>query len=393
VLATETLVGDRYRLGEIIGRGGGADVFRADDLTTGGSVAVKVLRAATPTDLRRFESAADTLRRLDHHAIVRMHDDGEHDGVPYLVLDLVDGDSLATKLHRGPMPEDEVRALAARLAGALAYAHSLGVVHRDVKPGNVLFDEHDDAHLTDFGIARLTDATAITSTGFVIGTAAYLAPEQVTGSGAVPASDVYALGLVILEALTGEREYPGSPSESAIARLQRAPEIPATVSPALARQLAAMTDAEPDKRPSAAAVAQAFGDDSVPRDATAVMPVASDATVAIPIATAAAIETNEVATSEPARSVPARSVPAASTGRAIDRRALVGVLVVGAIVLLLLLGNAFGGSGGPTAPATADTTTTVVAVTNAPTTVATTTTTVKRGPDKHGKGGQNGNGD
>ena len=231
MLATETTVGDRYRLGPLLGRGGGADVFQADDLTTGRPVAVKVLRGASATDLRRFEYEAETLRRLDHPAIVRMCDDGEHEGVPYLVLDLVDGESLATRLENGPLPDDEARAMGARLAGALAYAHSLGVVHRDVKPGNVLFDEAGAAHLTDFGIARLTDMTAITSTGFVIGTAAYLSPEQVTGSVATPASDVYALGLVILEALTGERAYPGAPSEAALARLQRSPEIPAAVPP------------------------------------------------------------------------------------------------------------------------------------------------------------------
>ena len=206
MLATETIVGDRYRLGEILGRGGGADVFHAEDLTTGRPVAVKVLRGATSTDLRRFECEAETLRRLDHPAIVRMCDDGEHDGVPYLVLDLVDGESLATRLQRGPLSENEVRAMGVRLASALASAHSLGVVHRDVKPGNVLFDRAGDAHLTDFGIARLTDMTAITSTGFVIGTAAYLAPEQVTGEGLTPASDDLALGsLILLEALTGER--------------------------------------------------------------------------------------------------------------------------------------------------------------------------------------------
>lgn len=387
MLATQTVVGDRYRLGEIIGRGGGADVFRADDLRSGRPVAVKVLRAATSTDLRRFECEADTLRRLDHPAIVRMCDRGEHDGVPYLVLDLVDGESLATRLERGPLPEDEARAVGARVAGALAYAHSLGVVHRDVKPGNVLFDHHGDVHLTDFGIARLTDATAITSTGFVIGTAAYLAPEQVTGAGALPASDVYALGLVILEALTGERAYPGSPSESAVARLQRAPEIPATVSPALATRLAAMTDADPEHRPSASSIAEALAVDTVPDDATSILPVASDATVAIPIA--AALPNPSVATAPNASATAASGYRAATAHRPSSRRSLIAALVVGVLLLLLLLGTAFSGDGGPTAPATADTTTTVT--TAPPTTVAATTPAPgpakKKPPDKGGKGG------
>jgi serine/threonine protein kinase len=207
VLATDTVLGGRYRLGPIIGRGGGADVHRADDLDTGRPVAIKVLRSATPDDLHRFEQEGQTLARLDHPAIVRMCGGGDHDGVPYLVLDLIDGEPLSTVLLRGPLDEDHVARIGGVLAEALAHAHAIGVVHRDVKPGNVLFDGDGNVHLTDFGIARLTDVTAITATGFVIGTAAYLAPEQVNGDGATPASDIYALGLVLLEALTGERAY------------------------------------------------------------------------------------------------------------------------------------------------------------------------------------------
>ena len=230
MLATETVLGGRYRLGPIIGRGGGADVFQADDLDTGRPVAIKVLRAVSPDDLHRFEQEGQTLARLDHPAIVRMCGGGDHDGVPYLVLDLIDGEPLSAVLLRGPLAEADVVRIGAVLADALAHAHEIGVVHRDVKPGNVLFDRSGDVHLTDFGIARLTDVTAITATGFVIGTAAYLAPEQVTGDGATPASDVYALGLVLLEALTGERAYDGSASEAALARLHRAPEVPSTAS-------------------------------------------------------------------------------------------------------------------------------------------------------------------
>lgn len=389
MLATETIVGDRYRLGAILGRGGGADVFHADDLTTGRPVAVKVLRSASASDLRRFEFEAETLRRLDHPAIVRMRDDGEHEGVPYLVLDLVDGESLATRLQNGPLSDGDARGMGARLAGALAYAHSLGVVHRDVKPGNVLFDEAGDAHLTDFGIARLTDMTAITSTGFVIGTAAYLAPEQVTGAGAVPASDVYALGLVILEALTGERVYPGSPSEAALARLHRAPGIPPSVAPDLAALITSMTDAEPEARPSATDVAAALGDTTMPHDATAVLPVASDATMTIPIADAAATTATTATTSTTSMTPDVPIVPwAAPTGR----RRLRGPLIAAAVLaLVLLLATVSNGGSGSTPPATADTTTTVPATTAPPTTVAATVPAPpKKGQDRHGKGGNGG---
>ena len=278
MLATATLVGDRYQLGPIIGRGGGADVYRAEDTETGRDVAVKVVRSATTEDLQRFEVEAETLSRLDHPAIVRMCDRGDHDGVPYLVLDLIDGEPLSAVLRRRPLDEADVIRIGAVLADALAHAHALGVVHRDVKPGNVLVDDGGEVHLTDFGIARLTDVSAITSSGLVIGTAAYLSPEQVSGEGASPASDVYALGLVLIEALTGAPAFTGTASEAALARLHRAPDVPETASPALALLLTAMTASEPDDRPAASEVVDALG-----ADRTMVLPVAADVTEAIPI--------------------------------------------------------------------------------------------------------------
>ena len=278
MLATATLLGQRYLLGPVIGRGGGADVHRAEDTETGRAVAVKVLRSATTDDLRRFDQEAETLARLDHPAIVRMCDQGDHDGVPYLVLDLIEGEPLSEVLRRGPLPEDDVIRIGVVLADALAHAHALGVVHRDVKPGNVLFDESGDVHLTDFGIARLTDATTVTSSGLVIGTAAYLSPEQVQGEGARPASDIYALGLVLIEALTGERAFAGPASEAALARLHRAPDVPETASRSLTLLLTAMTAFEPDQRPTAAAIV-----DTLTPDRTTVLPLSADVTEAIAV--------------------------------------------------------------------------------------------------------------
>jgi serine/threonine protein kinase len=362
VLATATVVGDRYVLGPVIGRGGGADVFRAEDTRTGRPVAVKVLRSATTDDLRRFELEAETLSRLDHPAIVRMCDRGDHDGVPYLVLDLVDGEPLSDVVRRSPLAEDDVVRIGAVLAGALAHAHALGVVHRDVKPGNVLFDAVGDVHLTDFGIARLTDASAITSSGFVVGTAAYLAPEQVNGEGAQPPSDVYALGLVLIEALTGSPAFTGPSTEAALARPQRAPEVPETTSPSLAPLLTSMTAMEPEARPTAAGVV-----DALSADRTMVLPVAADVTEAIPI--------------EPV-------VLAAASHRELPW----GVIAVAGVAFLLLLGWLTGGSSGgswyvstgPTGPAAPPPTTPVTAP--PPTTVAVAPATVPPEPaPKHGK--------
>lgn len=345
MLATATIVGNRYVLGPIIGRGGGADVFRAEDNETGRPVAVKVLRSATPEDLQRFELEAETLSRLDHPSIVRMCDRGDHDGVPYLVLDLVDGGPLSIVLRRDALSEAEVLRVGGVLADALAHAHSLGVVHRDVKPGNVLFDEVGDVHLTDFGIARLTDVTAITSKGLVIGTAAYLAPEQVNGDGASPASDVYALGLVLIEALTGEQAFTGTASEAALARLHHAPEIPATSSPELHALLTAMTAAEPSDRPSAAAVR-----DTLVTDSTAVLPIAGDVTEAIPIESAPSTVMAPVVLRAPA-----------------DRRRYLPLVAFAVVLLVMLLGWAASGTlhpkiTPPTTPTTAPPPTTAAAV-------------------------------
>jgi serine/threonine protein kinase len=260
----------------------------------------------------------------------------------------------------------------------LAHAHALGVVHRDVKPGNVLFDRDGNVHLTDFGIARLTDTTAITATGLVIGTAAYLSPEQVMGDGAGPHSDIYALGLVLLEALTGERAFAGSPSEAALARLHRAPDIPPTATESLGPLLGAMTAYDPALRPTAAGVAESLsvGAKDAPMDATAVLPVASDVTATVPVSTAAA-------------SAPARAAPT----RPFDRRRLRAPLIAVAVLALLwLLGSAFGGGGsGVDAPATAATSTTAPPSTRAAQTLPPTTPTTRK-PKAKGNGDHQGDG-
>jgi serine/threonine protein kinase len=371
VLATETVLGGRYVLGTVIGRGGVADVYRADDLQRDEPVAVKVLRNATTADLRRFEREARALERLDDPAIVRLRDEGEHDGVPYLVLDLVDGEPLAELIERGAMSEAEVARMGAALAGALAHAHELGIVHRDVKPGNVLVDRDGSVHLTDFGIARLVDTAAVTSiteTGLVIGTAAYLAPEQVRGEAASRASDVYSLGLVLLEAVSGERAYDGPPTEAAMARLQRPPRIP-PLTPWLASLLTSMTTLEPARRPRAAAVADAFGNRTGTSEHTAVMPVPVRATAPVPI----------------------RAVPASGNHRGRLLAALAAVVVALALILLLVGDNARSGQ----LPATSDTSTTVA--TTPPTQAAVTTPSTAPQPTqpqpKHkGKRGPGGDG-
>ncbi|GAA5123040.1 serine/threonine-protein kinase [Pseudonocardia adelaidensis] len=257
------VVAGRYELGSVLGAGSSAVVHRARDLRRGVEVAIKCFRpGASERDLRQQRQEMALLARLDHPGLVRLHDGGIVDDCPFVVTDLVEGPTLAGRIAAGPpLAPGAVRRLGAQLADALAYVHAAGIVHRDVKPANVLLGDAGRPRLADFGIARTLEATAATADGCVVGTAAYLAPEQVRGEDVAPATDVYALGLVLLEALTGRREYPGAAVESATARLYRSPAVPVGLPAGLGTVLTAMTQDDPRRRPPAAAVAAALSAD------------------------------------------------------------------------------------------------------------------------------------
>ena len=251
------VLADRYRLEEILGRGGMAEVWRATDPVLHRPVAVKLLRdtADDETDRLRFTAEARTLARLNHPGLVMLLDAGINAERPYLVLELVEGRTLDQECGGRPADPARVAEIGRELAAALAYAHGAGVIHRDVKPGNVLLGDDGRIKLADFGIARLIGETVRhTRTGQAIGTAAYLSPEQVRGEDVAVSTDVYSLGLLLLEALTGERAYPGTPTEAALARLSRQPEIPDSLPADWASVLTEMTALEPDDRPAADAV-------------------------------------------------------------------------------------------------------------------------------------------
>jgi len=241
----------------MLGRGGAADVYAGVDLRLARRVAGKVFRS--PLDdiaTARMESEATLLAGLRHVGLLEVHDFYVERGEPYLVTQLVEGGTLRARLDSGPLTPVEVAELGARLASIVDYLHSNGVVHRDIKPSNVLIDEFGACYLADFGIARAVGAARITGTGEFVGTATYLAPEQITDSDARPAVDVYALGLLLLEAVAGEPAYTGNEVETALARLARQPRIPYRLPPAWRSLLAAMTIRDPAKRPSAARCAE-----------------------------------------------------------------------------------------------------------------------------------------
>ncbi|WP_433275788.1 protein kinase domain-containing protein [Pseudonocardia xinjiangensis] len=247
---------ERYELGDVLGAGAAATVYRAVDRHSGRSVAVKLFDPQVSRPRRPghvVEAAA--LGELRHPALVELYATGVDNGLAYLVMQLVDGGTLSDRIAGGPVPVGTAAAMGARLADALAHVHERGLVHRDLKPGNVLLDADQRPYLADFGVSRLIDATRVTATGFVVGTPAYMAPEQVRGQAVGPPADVYALGLILLEAVTGRREYPGDVVESAVARLHRRPAVPAGLPDGLRSLLSAMTADDPDQRPSAATVA------------------------------------------------------------------------------------------------------------------------------------------
>ncbi|MFF3599137.1 serine/threonine-protein kinase [Kitasatospora indigofera] len=255
------LFASRYRVQGLLGSGGAAEVVRAVDERLERPVALKVFRAgAGPEATERIALEGRTLARLRHPGLVQVYDYGEWGERPFLVLELIEGPTLRDVLRREPLSPSAAARLGTRLAHTLSFVHGHGIVHRDVKPANILIGAGGAPRLADFGVARLTGDAAVTRTGFVVGTPAYLAPEQIRGRQAQPAADVYALGLVLLECLTGRREYDGAPLEAAAARLHRCPAVPGGLPAPLTHLLRRMTHTEPEQRPSAIECAEALGE-------------------------------------------------------------------------------------------------------------------------------------
>lgn len=252
------VVGGRYRLGPLLGAGGMADVYRATDHALDRAVAVKLLRPMSGGEEQRarFVSEARLLASLSHTGLVMVLDAGFDDERPFLVMQLVEGPTFAEVCGEGPCDPQRIESVGAQVAETLDFVHRQGIVHRDVKPGNILLGPGDTAKLADFGIARLIDGGGEhTRTGHAVGTIGYIAPEVVRGEPVTPAADVYSLGLVLLEALTGRREYVGSDLAAARERLSRPPVIDNDLPsywPDLLRQMTAL---DPAQRPTPAEVA------------------------------------------------------------------------------------------------------------------------------------------
>lgn len=252
--------GGRYKLISRIAIGGMGEVWQAKDEVILRDVAIKILKPeylSDPSFLERFRTEARHAARVNHEGIANVFDYGEDSGSAFLVMELVPGDSLAKILERDKsLPTDRVLDIVAQTARALFAAHEEGMVHRDVKPGNLLITPEGHVKITDFGIARVADQVSLTATGQVMGTVQYLAPEQATGKPASPATDIYSLGIVAYEALAGKRPFTGD-SQMAIAMAQineAPPALPSNIDPRVHTLILSCLAKKPGQRPESAMV-------------------------------------------------------------------------------------------------------------------------------------------
>jgi serine/threonine-protein kinase len=281
--AVETTLAGRYRLDEVIGRGGMSTVYRATDQTLGRTVAVKVLLPALadqdPTYSVRFEREARAAAGLASSAVVTVYDTGVDAGSHYIVMEYLAGRSLDEILRHGRLEIAEAVRIARHVADALAAAHAAGILHRDIKPANVMVTEDGSVKVLDFGIARRIDGTTITQAASVVGTAAYMPPERALGQPGDARADIYSLGCLLYATLTGEPPFQGEVSAAVLHQhLNAPPRAPSErgdgVPPALDSLILAMLAKAPEARPASAAEVRgrlaALSDDAGPSDTTAV---------------------------------------------------------------------------------------------------------------------------
>ncbi len=330
----DELVAGRYRLDTLLGGGGMSEVWLAEDTQLGRRVALKLLgRGADPA---RFEREAHAVAALADPNICRLYDYGEEAGRPFMVLEFLPGGTLEEQLVPGdPYPGDETERLARELASGLAHAHDRGLVHRDLKPANILFDEEGRAKIADFGIAHLGGARTLTETGTLLGTAAYISPEQAQAQQATPASDVYAFGVILYRLLTGRLPFEAeSPVELARMHIHERPRLVREVRADAPPGLAALADTALAKDPAArppdgAALVEALGAGATAPEAPTLvararrpdrrfgpvpLPLAVAAILLAATAAAGALVAVLIGGSNPAKPVVATTAPQTHTG-------------------------------------------------------------------------------
>ena len=248
------MLADRYQLTRIVGRGGMGEVWAARDIRLGRDVAVKRLSphlASEPGVRERFDVEARAAAGLNHPNVVAVFDSGEHEGIPFLVMELLPGRTLADELVDGPLDPARARQVGGEVLAALAASHAAGILHRDVKPGNVLLGADGAVKVADFGIAKSTEALDLTTTGTIVGTAAYLAPERLAGQPATAQADLYAVGVLLYEALSGQKPYAADTPMGLLRAVEAQDPVPlAEARPGLDPSLVAIVERAMDPDPS-----------------------------------------------------------------------------------------------------------------------------------------------
>ncbi|BCW47462.1 serine/threonine-protein kinase [Arthrobacter sp. StoSoilB5] len=302
------ILNGRYRILELLGHGAMSTVCKARDEVLQRDVALKIFSPGSGDEgfEERQQAEMRLLAGFDHPGLVHIYDAGVDTGTSgppqaFLVMELVSGHNLRSVLAEGPLSLAETTHIGHALAGALVQVHGRGVIHRDIKPANILVSETPGpdriVKLADFGVARILEGSRLTATGMTVGTAQYLSPEQALGRPLTPASDIYSLGLVLLECLTGRAEYPGTPIESAAARLHRAPVIPEQIHHPIAELLKSMTDLEPANRSTAEEIEEFLGrpwQDAYAHAPTALLPPLPARSPAVPATSPMSIQHHKV---------------------------------------------------------------------------------------------------
>ena len=364
------VVDARYRLGQVIGRGGMADVWTADDLRLERRVALKSLRVelAEQDGIReRFQDEARAAARLSHPNVVGIFDTGTYRGVPYLVMELLPGTSLADLIAKGPIDSRQARQIGVEVLGALRAAHAAGLVHRDIKPANVLLAADGTAKVADFGIAKSAEAQTHTATGLLLGTPGYLPPERLAGEPATARSDLYAVGVLLYELLTGSQPFTGDSPLLVTAAIERGEHRPLRERrPDVDRRLAEVVERAMDRDParrfvSAAEMAVALvdgapADPGAPSDpgATVVVPEVAGGESTVAGAAAGGAATRAITRQRPTEvldlPVPPSDPPPGRRRRPDRSRAspLVAVVVLALVLVVgaLVLAGRDGGPGG-----------------------------------------------
>ena len=407
------LIGDRYELGPLLRRGGMADVHAGLDRRLGRQVAIKFLRPdmAERDDVRlRFETEARAAARLSHPNAVSVFDTGEHEGTPYIVMERLPGRTLADVVAEGPVAPAWLLPLSTGVLSALGAAHAAGIVHRDVKPGNILLTNDGSAKIADFGIAKSAELVSgtvggtvdLTLTGQLVGTPAYLAPERLAGAPATFLSDIYSMGVVLYEALTGEKPFTGASFVAVAQAVQSAshrplgvarPDLDASVAQAVERAL----ERDPSHRfASAEAMAGALtgSSDGSTTEMAPALPRSGEETTVLAID-----DDVDGASTLVGAGVP---LPLAPRKRQVPIRFPLAVAGAALLVLLLILGLSSGSDEKPSSSTPSTTTATTVLPTTTPTTAEPATTvptatktrdTTPPAPDRRGRKGGGKRGD